>query len=38
VTADDIRRLMCGVQHAVRIGTADDADRYLEILVRGLRP
>jgi AcrR family transcriptional regulator len=38
VTADDIRRLMCGVQHAVRIGATDDADRYLEILLRGLRP
>ena len=38
VTADDIRRLMCGVQHAVRIGPATDADRYLEVLLRGLRP
>jgi AcrR family transcriptional regulator len=38
VTADDIRRLMCGVQHAVRVGAAEDADRYLEILLKGLRP
>jgi len=38
VTADDIRRLMCGVQHAVRIGAAGDADRYLEILLNGLKP
>jgi AcrR family transcriptional regulator len=38
VTTGDVRRLVCGVQHAVRIGAADDADRYLEILLRGLRP
>jgi AcrR family transcriptional regulator len=38
VTADDIRRLICGVQHAVRIGRLDDADRYLEILLNGLHP
>jgi len=38
VTADDFRRLICGVQHAVRIGAETDADRYIEILLRGLRP
>jgi len=41
VSADDLRRLMCGVQHAVRSGGADDptaAGRYLDIMVRGLRP
>jgi AcrR family transcriptional regulator len=38
VTADDIRRLMCGVQLAVRIGAASDADRYLQILLNGLKP
>jgi AcrR family transcriptional regulator len=40
VTADDLRRLMCGVQHAVRSGDDDGstAGRYLDILVRGLRP
>ena len=38
VTADDMRRLLCGVQHAVRIGAAEDADRYLDILMMGLRP
>jgi len=37
VTAGDIRRLMSGVQHAVRIGPADAADRYLQILLHGLR-
>ena len=40
VTADDLRRLMCGVQHAVRSGDDDGttAGRYLDIMVRGLRP
>jgi AcrR family transcriptional regulator len=40
VTADDLRRLMCGVQHAVRSGDHDDttADRYLDIMIRGLKP
>ncbi|RSM69895.1 TetR family transcriptional regulator [Actinoplanes sp. ATCC 53533] len=39
VTADDLRRLICGVHHAVRLGADDSAaDRYLEILVSGLRP
>lgn len=40
VTPDDMRRLTCGVQHAIRSGDDREAavDRYLEILVRGLRP
>ncbi|MEW1586840.1 helix-turn-helix domain-containing protein [Micromonospora vinacea] len=38
LTADDLRRLLCGLQHAVRIGAVDDADRYLDILLAGLRP
>lgn len=40
VTADDLRRLMCGVQHAVRSGESDDdtAGRYLDIMVQGLKP
>ena len=38
VTADDIRRLLCGVRHAVAIGADADADRYLDVLIRGLRP
>jgi hypothetical protein len=40
VTADDLRRLMCGVQHAVNSGDDDGttAGRYLDILVRGLKP
>jgi AcrR family transcriptional regulator len=40
VQADDIRRLMCGLEHAVRIGGNPKvfADRYLTILLDGLRP
>ncbi len=40
VTPDDMRRLTCGVQHAVRSGDDREAavDRYLEILLQGLRP
>jgi AcrR family transcriptional regulator len=38
LTADDLRRLLCGLQHAVRIGPIDDADRYLDMLLNGLRP
>ena len=37
VTADDLRRLVCGVQHAMRIGDDDATDRYLDILLAGLR-
>jgi hypothetical protein len=37
VTADDLRRLMCGLQHAVQIGGDDSAGRYLEIMLHGLR-
>ncbi|WP_433605881.1 TetR/AcrR family transcriptional regulator [Dactylosporangium sp. CA-139114] len=38
VDADDVRRLICGVQHAVDAGTdAGAADRYLDILLAGLR-
>ncbi len=40
VVADDVRRLTCGLQHAVRSGDDDGTaiDRYLEIVLRGLRP
>ncbi len=40
VGMDDIRRLLCGLGHAVRIGDNDpkDAETYLDILVQGLRP
>ncbi|MFB9247656.1 TetR/AcrR family transcriptional regulator [Sphaerisporangium melleum] len=40
IVPDDVRRLTCGLQHAIRSGDDDDAaiDRYLDILLRGLRP
>jgi AcrR family transcriptional regulator len=40
IGADDVRRLMCGIEHAVRSGTGDhaEADRYLGVLLDGLRP
>ncbi|MEV5413080.1 helix-turn-helix domain-containing protein [Thermopolyspora sp. NPDC052614] len=40
VGMDDIRRLLCGVGHAVRIGDNDakNAEMYLDILIQGLRP
>lgn len=40
VTGDDLRRLMCGLQYAVRIGgdTEAVAERYLDILMKGLQP
>lgn len=38
VTADDVRRLICGLQHAVAAGADSGAeDRYLDILLAGLR-
>jgi AcrR family transcriptional regulator len=38
VTAADLRALMCAVDHAARIAGPAQRDRYLEILVAGLRP
>ncbi|GAA0509072.1 TetR family transcriptional regulator [Paractinoplanes deccanensis] len=38
ITADDLRRLMCGVQHAVRAGGDDGAaERYLDVMLKGLQ-
>ncbi|WP_203839978.1 TetR/AcrR family transcriptional regulator [Winogradskya humida] len=39
VTPDDVRRLTCGVQYAVRSGGDQDeaADRYLDIMLKGLK-
>jgi AcrR family transcriptional regulator len=38
VTADDVRRLICGLQHAVAAGgDAQATERYLDILLAGLR-
>jgi AcrR family transcriptional regulator len=38
--ADDVRRLLCGVEHAVRAGDdpARHAELYLGVLLEGLRP
>ncbi|GLU46954.1 TetR family transcriptional regulator [Nocardiopsis ansamitocini] len=40
IEADDIRRLLCGVEHAVRSGTGapDRTEVYLDILLEGIRP
>jgi AcrR family transcriptional regulator len=40
VTGDDLRRLMCGLQYAARSGGDPEAaaERYLDILIKGLRP
>lgn len=38
ITADDLRRLICGVQHAVASGPGDPTGRYLQIILNGLRP
>jgi len=40
IHADDIRRLLCGVVYAIRCGPdgPDVADRYLQVLLDGLRP
>lgn len=41
VGVDDLQRLTCGIEHAVRIGGGDRrelAERYLDILLDGLRP
>jgi AcrR family transcriptional regulator len=39
LTGDDLRALICGLEHAVRVnGGEEAADRYLDMLVKGLRP
>jgi hypothetical protein len=38
VTADDIRRLLCGIRYPVRLGATGDADCHLDIVLSGLRP
>ncbi|MBG0813917.1 helix-turn-helix transcriptional regulator [Planomonospora sp. ID82291] len=37
IEAGDVRRLLCGIGHAVRSG-GDRADAYLDVLLEGLRP
>ena len=40
IGVDDLQRLMCGIEHAVRIGAERRslAERYLSVLLDGLRP
>lgn len=38
VSVTHLEHLVCGLEYAVRLGTAADRDRYLEILLAGLRP
>lgn len=38
VTADDLRALACGVQHAAEVAGPGQTARYLDILLAGLRP
>lgn len=38
IQADDVRRLLCGVGHAVRSGSGEARDLYLDVLLEGLRP
>ncbi|GHF91046.1 TetR/AcrR family transcriptional regulator [Streptomyces sp. JUS-F4] len=38
VDAEDVRRLLCGVGHAVRSGGGGVRDLYLDVLLEGLRP
>jgi hypothetical protein len=39
VTADDLRRLICGLEHALHAGPRDETklDVYLGVLLAGLR-
>lgn len=38
VTLDQLQHLVCGIEHAVRLGLPEDRGPLLEILVAGLRP
>nr|WP_042377218.1 TetR/AcrR family transcriptional regulator [Streptacidiphilus melanogenes] len=40
IEADDVRRLLCGIEHAVRVGDSDPLriGVYLSVLLEGLRP
>ena len=38
VTFDQLSHLVCGIEHAVRLGTPDDREPMLDILLSGLRP
>lgn len=36
LTADDVRRLVCGIEHAVKIGERSSVDLYIDVLMAGL--
>jgi AcrR family transcriptional regulator len=38
VTIDQLSHLVCGIEHAVRLGIPDDRELLLDILLSGLRP
>lgn len=38
LSAAQVEHLVCGMEHAVRLGAATDRGPYLEILLAGLRP
>lgn len=38
VTLDQLMRLVCGIEHAVRLGTPEDRDTITAVLRAGLRP
>lgn len=38
ISADQLQRLVCGIEHAVRLGSSGDRATLLDILIAGLRP
>lgn len=38
ISADQLQRLVCGIEHAVRLGSAADRVVLLDILLAGIRP
>ena len=38
ITVDHVQRLVCGAEHAVRIGDGGDRDLLLSVVLGGLRP
>jgi hypothetical protein len=38
ITPAQLQRLVCGVEHAVRLGVPTDRDVLLDILLSGIRP
>lgn len=38
LTTRDLQHLVCGIEHAVRLGTPADAGVYLDVLLAGIRP